>query len=89
MPEALIPWMAPATLLAMMLFGWRVLARIEDRITNNADKAHATIGQNIQRLETIFEKMEAKVDKVAADVSELKVDMAIVKTNVEHLKVTA
>ena len=63
----------------MMLFGWRVLARLEDRIIANADKAHAMIGENIS-------KVEAKVDKVADDVSGLKVDVGILKNDAGWIK---
>ena len=86
MPEYLIQWMPPTTLLAMMLYGWRVLARLEDRIIASADKAHAMICENIQRLETRFDKLEVDLSKVADEVSDIKVDMAILKTYVGHLK---
>lgn len=63
----------PATVLGAAVFIWRVVARAGDlakagqaesekRITANADRAHAAIGERIDRLNGRTDRLNAKVD---------------------------
>ena len=65
--------MTPATVVGAAVFIWRVVARAGDlaradqagaekRITANADRAHAAIGERIDRLNGRIDRLNAKVD---------------------------
>ena len=55
--------LTPATILGTAVFIWRVLARSEDRITANADKAHAAIGERIGALDNKVDGVESRLNQ--------------------------
>ena len=58
---------------------WRMMACVEDRITKNADKAHETIGRNIDEVKSGLRAVNTRLDSLTEKVSQNASGIAWIK----------
>ena len=70
-------------LIAIAGLGWRYAVSMETRIRDDADKAHKTIGENI---DTLRQEIHRDIGEIRQDIRDLRSDVQELNTRVSRVE---